>query len=110
MIGGNVYVATKAALEAHTLTSPPNSTDTGVTVNAFRPGTVDTAMQATIRQKGAGQLDEPTYTRFVRNHEEGRLITPERSARSLVDRLGGDASGQIWDASDADRGSAPVPD
>ncbi|MBD3005492.1 SDR family NAD(P)-dependent oxidoreductase [Streptomyces sp. 5-10] len=102
MIGGNVYVATKPRWRTTASTSPPNATDRGVTVNVFRPGTVDTAMQATIRQKGEGQPDEPTYTGFVRHHEEGRLIPPpERSARSLVDRLGGGASGQIWDASDA---------
>ncbi|MGV9394153.1 SDR family NAD(P)-dependent oxidoreductase [Streptomyces olivaceus] len=100
MIGGNVYVATKAALEAHTLNLAAELDGTGVTVNVFRPGTVDTAMQAGIRRTGGGRLDATTYARFVRNHEEGGLITPEQSARALVGRMGGDASGQIWDASD----------
>ncbi|MBZ6106513.1 MULTISPECIES: SDR family NAD(P)-dependent oxidoreductase [Streptomyces] len=101
MIGGNVYVTTKAALEAHTLNLAAELDGTGVTVNVFRPGTVDTAMQAAIRRTGEGRLDDTTYARFVRNHEEGGLITPEQSARALVGRMGGNASGQIWDVSDA---------
>lgn len=100
MIGGNAYAATKAALEAHTLNLAAELDGSGVTANVYRPGTVDTAMQALIRRKGEGRLDEATYTRFVQNHERGKLITPEESARSLVDRLAGDASGQIWDVSD----------
>ncbi|MGW7630697.1 SDR family NAD(P)-dependent oxidoreductase [Streptomyces griseoincarnatus] len=100
MIGGNAYVATKAALEAHTLNLAAELSGTGVTANVYRPGVVDTAMQALIRDTGAGRVDENTHERFVRNHRQGRLITPEESARSLVARLAGDASGEIWDVSD----------
>jgi NAD(P)-dependent dehydrogenase (short-subunit alcohol dehydrogenase family) len=49
MVGGNAYVATKAALEAHTLNLAAELAGTGVTVNVYRPGSVDTAMQAWIR-------------------------------------------------------------
>jgi hypothetical protein len=34
-------------------------------------------------------------------HEDGRLITPERSARSLLTPTNGDATGQIWTVEDA---------
>ncbi|MEV6286186.1 SDR family oxidoreductase [Kribbella sp. NPDC051770] len=98
LIGGNAYVATKAALEAHTLNLAAELSGTGVTVNVYRPGTVDTAMQAGIRSEGGGRLDAATHERFLTTHAEGRLITPEESARALVDQLGGDASGQIWNA------------
>jgi hypothetical protein len=33
-------------------------------------------------------------------HAQGHLITPERSARALVPRLAGDATGQIWTVDD----------
>ncbi|MGH3219569.1 MAG: SDR family NAD(P)-dependent oxidoreductase [Streptosporangiaceae bacterium] len=42
--------ATKAALEARTVNLAAELAGTGVTVNVYRPGGVDTAMQAWIRQ------------------------------------------------------------
>lgn len=100
LIGGNAYAATKGALEAHTLNLAAELDGTGVTANVYRPGSVDTAMQALIRRKGGGRVSEATHARFVRNLEQGMLITPDESARSLVERLGSDDSGQIWDVSD----------
>ncbi|MEU1599137.1 SDR family oxidoreductase [Streptomyces sp. NPDC005708] len=100
MIGGSAYAATKAALEAHTLNLAAELDGTGVTANVYRPGSVDTAMQELIRQEGGGRLDEATHTRFLRTHQEGKLISTDDSARSLVDRLAGDATGAIWDVSD----------
>jgi NAD(P)-dependent dehydrogenase (short-subunit alcohol dehydrogenase family) len=44
MIRANAYVTSKAALEAHTLNLAAELADSGVTVNVFRPGSVDTAM------------------------------------------------------------------
>lgn len=51
MIGGNASVTTKAALEAHTVNLGAELAGGGLTVNAFRPGTVDTAMQTWIRDQ-----------------------------------------------------------
>ena len=48
MVGMNAYAASKAALEAHTVNLAAELVGSGVTVNAFRPGSVDTAMQAGI--------------------------------------------------------------
>ncbi|MFJ9542546.1 SDR family NAD(P)-dependent oxidoreductase [Streptomyces sp. NPDC101225] len=100
LIGGNAYAATKAALEAHTLNLAAELHRTGVTANVYRPGSVDTAMQGLMRREGGGRLDEATHARFLRTYEEGRLISADDSARSLVDRLTGDATGEIWDVSD----------
>ncbi len=48
-----------------------------ITSISFRPGVVDTAMQATIRRDGAQGMPEEIYARFVRYHEEGDLLPPE---------------------------------
>lgn len=101
MIGGNAYVTAKAALEAHTVNLAAELAGSGVTVNAFRPGTVDTAMQAWIRGQDPDRIGAGLHERFSRSHREGTLISPERSARSLLDRLAGEATGRIWDVADA---------
>jgi NAD(P)-dependent dehydrogenase (short-subunit alcohol dehydrogenase family) len=49
MIGGNAYATTKAVLEAHTINLAAELAGSGVTANVYRPGSVDTAMQAWIR-------------------------------------------------------------
>ncbi len=74
---------------------------TGVTVNVYRPGGVDTVMQAWIRQQDPGRIGTAAYERFNRNFADGTLITPEQSAAALIARLGGDDTGVIWDVSTA---------
>jgi NAD(P)-dependent dehydrogenase (short-subunit alcohol dehydrogenase family) len=103
MIGGNAYVTGKAALEAHTVNLAAELAGSGVTVNAFRPGSVDTAMQAWIRDQDPDRIGAGLHQRFSRSYADGALITPEESARSLLDRLPSEATGQIWDVAD------PVP-
>ena len=99
MVRGNAYATTKAALEAHTVNLAAELRDTGVTVNAYRPGGVDTAMQAWIRSQDPGRIGTGLHERFNRSFAEGTLITPERSATALLARLGGDDTGAIWDVS-----------
>ena len=100
MIGGNAYVTSKAALEAHTLNLAAELDGTGVTVNVYRPGGVDTAMQGWIRDQDPGRIGVELHERFVRNYEENSLLTPERSASSLLARLPGEVTGEIWSATD----------
>jgi NAD(P)-dependent dehydrogenase (short-subunit alcohol dehydrogenase family) len=97
MIGGNAYVTGKAALEAHTINLAAELADSGVTVNVYRPGSVDTTMQAWIRGQDPDRIGTGLHQRFTRSYDEGTLITPERSAKSLLDRLPYEATGQIWD-------------
>jgi NAD(P)-dependent dehydrogenase (short-subunit alcohol dehydrogenase family) len=51
---------------------------------AFRPGVVDTGMQATIRREGAQGMPGEVYARFLRYHEEGELLPPEAPGCALA--------------------------
>jgi NAD(P)-dependent dehydrogenase (short-subunit alcohol dehydrogenase family) len=101
MVGMNAYAATKAALEAHTLNLAAEVAGSGVTVNVYRPGAVDTAMQEWIRSQPPEEIGVALHERFRASYEQGSLITPEHSARSLVAQLVADATGEIWTVTDA---------
>ena len=101
MVGMNAYAASKAALEAHTVNLAAELAGSGVTVNAFRPGSVDTAMQAGIRAQDPARIGTGLHQWFARSYAEGAMITPEQSARSLIPHLSADATGEIWEASNS---------
>jgi NAD(P)-dependent dehydrogenase (short-subunit alcohol dehydrogenase family) len=105
MIRGNAYATTKAALEAHMVNLAAELAGTGVTVNAYRPGGVDTAMQAWIRSQDPERIGAGLHERFNKNFAEGTLITPEYSAAALLTHLAGDDTGAIWDVSTAPAGA-----
>jgi NAD(P)-dependent dehydrogenase (short-subunit alcohol dehydrogenase family) len=96
MIRGNAYAATKAALEAHTVNLAAELDCSGVTVNVFRPGTVDTAMQAWIRGQSPATIGAALHARFVEAHEQGTLITPQQSAQVLLEHLPANKTGEVW--------------
>lgn len=99
MIGMNAYAAGKAALEAHTINLAAELLGSGVTVNAFRPGSVDTAMQAWIRDQDPERIGAGLHERFTRSYAEGAMMMPEQSARSLLPHLWTDSTGEIWETS-----------
>lgn len=101
LAGLNTYAASKGALEAHTLNLAAELEGTGVTANVYRPGTVDTSMQAYIRDQPREQIGAPLHDRFTAMLRSGALITPRASADSMIARLAGPASGEIWDVNDA---------
>lgn len=101
MIGANAYATSKAALEAHTVNLAAELANSGVTVNAYRPGAVDTAMQAWIRDQDPAEIGTELHERFNRSYTAGTLLTAEDSARVLVTRILGEGTGRIWDVSDA---------
>jgi NAD(P)-dependent dehydrogenase (short-subunit alcohol dehydrogenase family) len=86
MIGMNAYATSKAAELA----------GSGVTANVFRPGSVDTAMQAWIREQEPTRIGADLHRRFARSCAEGSLMSPEQSAQALIPHLFCDATGQIW--------------
>ncbi|MGI8506163.1 MAG: SDR family NAD(P)-dependent oxidoreductase [Solirubrobacteraceae bacterium] len=101
LTGINVYAASKGALVAHTINLAAELAGTGVTVNAYRPGRVDTSMQAYIRDQPREQVGATLHDAFTGMRSSGTLITPHESAAALLDRLGGADSGQVWDVSGA---------
>ncbi|MGA2929681.1 MAG: SDR family NAD(P)-dependent oxidoreductase, partial [Solirubrobacteraceae bacterium] len=101
LAGLNTYAASKGALGAHTLNLAAELESTGVTANVYRPGTVDTSMQAYIRDQPREQIGAPLHDRFTAMLRSGALITPRASADRMIARLAGHASGEIWDVNDA---------
>lgn len=100
LTGINTYAASKGALEAHTLNLAAELEDTGVTANVYRPGAVDTSMQAYIREQPPEQIGSALHDRFINMLSSGALITPRASAESLLARITGPETGQIWDVTD----------
>jgi NAD(P)-dependent dehydrogenase (short-subunit alcohol dehydrogenase family) len=96
MVRFNAYAATKAALEAQTVNLAAELRGTGVTVNAYRPAGVDTAMQAWIRQQDPERIGTVVHERFSQSFADGSLSTPGQSAAALISHLGGDETGAIW--------------
>ena len=106
MIRGNAYATTKAALEAHTRNLAAELAGPGVTVNIYRPGGVDTAMQAWIRGQDPARIGTAMHDRFTRSHADGTLITPEQSAAALLARLSTDDTGAISEFTATPAGSS----
>jgi NAD(P)-dependent dehydrogenase (short-subunit alcohol dehydrogenase family) len=104
MVGMTVYAASKAGLEAHTLNLARELDGSGVTVNAYRPGAVDTAMQGWIRAQPPQRIGDELHERFMAMRGSGMLLTAEESADRLLGRLERTVeTGQIWTANDAVR-------
>ena len=101
MVGMNAYAATKAALEAHTLNLAAELAGSGVTVNLYRPGSVDTAMQGWIRSQSPDEIGAALHEHFRASYEQGSLITPSTPPGPWSAQLVGDATGEIWNVTDA---------
>lgn len=74
-----------------------------VTAIAFRPGVVDTEMQAQIRRSGEAGMPASEHARFVGYYESGQLLPPEKPGLALavlVLRAPHEWSGQFvaWDS------------
>lgn len=97
MIGGGVYVASKAALEAFTANLAAELEGSGVSAHVYRPGAVDTPMQQWLRSQTAEEIGPILHERYTSMHAEGRLIPAQYSADQLLARLSDDDRALIWD-------------
>jgi NAD(P)-dependent dehydrogenase (short-subunit alcohol dehydrogenase family) len=80
--GWAAYCTAKAALNHFSRLLAEEEPE--ITSIAFRPGVVETAMQAVIRHEGAESMLDEEHARFVREHEEGILLPPEVPACALA--------------------------
>jgi NAD(P)-dependent dehydrogenase (short-subunit alcohol dehydrogenase family) len=80
--GWGAYCASKAALTHFTRVLAAEENE--ITTLSFRPGVIDTEMQATIRNVGKLGMQKDNYDYFVNLHSQGELLPPEIPARSLV--------------------------
>ena len=82
VVAWGAYCVAKAAINH--FTRQLAAEEDQITAVALRPGVVDTAMQAKIRQEGADEMPPGDYQRFVRYHQEGELLPPELPGRALA--------------------------
>jgi NAD(P)-dependent dehydrogenase (short-subunit alcohol dehydrogenase family) len=80
--GWSAYCASKAALNH--LTAVLATEEPMVTSIAFRPGVVDTAMQATIRAEGEAGMNSADHQRFLSYFAEDQLMSPELPGTALA--------------------------
>jgi NAD(P)-dependent dehydrogenase (short-subunit alcohol dehydrogenase family) len=80
--GWGAYCASKAALNQFNRVLAVEEPD--VTAVAFRPGVVDTEMQAAIRQYGETGMPAEEHSRFVGYYESGQLLPPEKPGLALA--------------------------
>jgi NAD(P)-dependent dehydrogenase (short-subunit alcohol dehydrogenase family) len=83
VVGGwGAYSTAKAALNHFTAILAGEEPE--LTALAVRPGLVDTAMQAIIRQKGKGRMTQSNYNRLYGAYERGALLPPETPGRAIA--------------------------
>lgn len=99
----NAYSVSKAGLEMLTRNLALELRGSGVTINAVRPGVIDTEMQATMRGSSRHEVGETFLERFVGLQQRGELLPPEVPAELVVRLLATKDNGQIVHVRDASR-------
>ncbi len=80
--GWSAYCVSKAAINMFTAVLALEEPD--ITALAVRPGVVDTAMQAELRERGRDAMPPEQYQRFVEFHRRGELLPPEVPGQALA--------------------------
>ena len=100
-VGLNAYATTMAALETHSINLAAELAASGVTVNVYRPGSVEAAMRAWFGSHPAVQRGTDLADRLPVSYEQSALISWAQSGQNLLARLAGSGTGQIWTVADA---------
>jgi benzil reductase ((S)-benzoin forming) len=85
--GWSVYCSSKAALEmaSRVLAEEMEGQGRDVRVISYSPGPLDTAMQVELRKKKIE--DFPDVERFIKLHEEGKLVSPKIAASDMMEQI-----------------------
>jgi len=100
--GTSAYNTSKAALERFTGTLAAEVANNGIVVTTFRPGIVDTPMQAEIRQTPTHLF--PRVAEWQAHLDEGRLRPPVEPARGilwLASHFAKNSNGQLFNNNEA---------
>ncbi len=101
--GWSAYCTAKAGLNMMTQALAAEVAESGVRINAFSPGMVDTEMQADVRSVDPDESGFD-YQRFHEAYERGQLRSPDDVARMIywiVGPWGRSFNGKLFDAGDA---------
>jgi len=82
--GWSAYSAAKAGVEAMTSVAAREVADSGVRINAVRPGIVDTELQVEIRSSSEEQFTSENVERYRSYPDRGLLRPPEHPARLIL--------------------------
>jgi NAD(P)-dependent dehydrogenase (short-subunit alcohol dehydrogenase family) len=96
----NAYSVSKAAVDMLTRNAAQDVDGSGVTINAYSPGTVDTQMQTEIRETSVEKAGKKTARMFQQFHESGDLIDPYIAATYAAAIIASDRNGEIIDRRD----------
>ncbi len=101
LVGTSAYNASKAALERFSGTLAAEVAGRGIVVTVFRPGVVDTPMQAEIRETPARLF--PRVADWQALYDRGQLRPPTEPAYAiywLVSHFAQDSNGQVFELND----------
>jgi 3-oxoacyl-[acyl-carrier protein] reductase len=99
--GASAYCASKAALESFSGTLAAEVAGADIVVTTFRPGIVDTSMQAQIRETPAHLF--PRVSRWRAWHQKGQLRPADEPAQAIVwlaSHFAKDVNGQTFNFDD----------
>ncbi len=99
--GLSAYNTSKAALERFSTILAAEVADSDIVVTGFRPGVVDTWMQAELRQSSPRHL--PQVANWRGFYEQGQLRSPDEPAAAilwLASHFGQNSNGQILSIDD----------